>query len=326
VTVSPADQLVARRHAALRTVLAPLMPLLDDPAVNDIMLNEDGSVWEDRFGVPRHRRTGISLTPDAALAILRIVATEMDQEFSARVPSLAGLLPIWGLRVQAAAPPVTKAPVFSMRKPATRVFTLDDYVAARILSEMEAQALADLVRARRAILVSGGPGAGKSTLINALLHELSKLGERVFIAEDVPELQCAAANKIQLFVKPPAYTWHHAMLDARRFNPQRIIVGEVREGHAALELLQIWNSGQPGMATIHANSTRSALDQLAQYCQQAVVTPPRALIADVVNVSVHMRRDPTRPGGRALSGIDQVVGYNEKDGWQLERLLPPQPR
>jgi len=316
----PTSELTTRRHEVLRLALAPLVPYLDDPDVNDLMCNDDGALWVDRHGSPSHVRTGVVLPPDRTLAILRIVATEMDVEFSAKVPSLSGLLPIWGLRVQAAMPPVVKSPVFSFRKPPRRIFTLKDYVAAEILLPAEAEALAAAVRARKSILVSGGPGAGKSTLINALLDELAKLNERVFIAEDVNELQCAAPNKIQLLVKAPTYTWHHAMLDARRFNPQRFILGEVRDGASALELLQIWNSGQPGMATIHGNSTRSALHQVAQYTQQVVLSPPRELIAAVVNVVVHIRTDLSRRGGRSLSGLDQVVGYDERDGWQLEPL------
>src|SRR6185312_10089640 len=242
----------SRRHAALRTAITPLVPFLDDDAVVEIMLNADGRVWIERAGVGMSASSAV-LGPDDALRMLRVVATEMNVELSDRSPSLAGKLPIWGARVQGAIPPIVEAPVFSLRKPARLAFALDHYVERMILSASEADALRRAVRERANILVGGGTGSGKTTFANALLREVASTGDRTYIVEDNPELQCAAPNRLQVLVQPPVYTWNRAILDAMRFRPDRIIVGEVRDG-AALEMLKAWNTGHPGgIGTIHAN-------------------------------------------------------------------------
>jgi len=310
---------ITRQRSLLRTAARSLTPYLDDDAVNEIMLNPDGRLWIDvaRRGM---LDTGAKLSADDATRILQLVATEMGTELSRENPSIAGKLPIWGLRVQGTIPPVVDAPSFALRKPARFVYTLDEYVKQDILTASQAATLKRAVRDRVSILVGGSPGSGKTTLINALLAELARLNERVYIVEDNLELQCAAQNKVQVLVQPPVYTWQRAMVDARRYNPERVIVGEVRDG-AALEMIKIFNSGQPGMGTIHANDTASMLDQVVQYCQEVVMVPPRPLIADVVRCCVHITRDRDHPGGRRITGIDRVVGVSTDGRWSLEPML-----
>jgi type IV secretion system protein VirB11 len=263
--------------------------------------------------------------PDEALRMLRVVATEMNTELSERSPSLAGKLPIWGARLQAAIPPVVEAPIFALRKPAKVVFTLDQYVERMILTLDEAETLRAAVRQRANILVGGGTGSGKTTFANALLDEVAKTSDRVYLVEDNPELQCNAANKVQVLLQPPVYTWNRAIVDAMRFRPDRIIVGEIRDG-SALEMLKAWNTGHPGgIATVHANDTRSMLDRVCQLIEEVVPRAPRVLVAQTINLCVHLRRDASHPAGRSLTGMDRVVGVTGDAKWQLEpvgRLRP----
>ena len=316
---APATETQTRRHASLRTAVAPILGYLDDETVVEIMLNADGRVWIERAGIGMFEAKA-RMSPEDALRMLRLVATEMNTELSDRNPSLAGKLPIWGARVQASIPPVVEAPVFALRKPSRLVFGLDDYVARGILTVVEADALRAAVRDRLNILVGGGTGSGKTTFANALLREVAGTSERIYLVEDNPELQCAAPNKVQVLVQPPVYTWNRAIIDAMRFRPDRIIVGEIRDG-SALEMLKAWNTGHPGgIATVHANDTRAMLDRVCQLIEEVVPVAPRTLVAQTINVCVHLRRDPAHPAGRSLTGLDEVIGLGEGGRWDLASI------
>jgi len=316
---SRTNETQTRRHASLKTAVAPIMSYLTDETVVEIMLNADGRIWVERAGVGLVA-TDQTMSPGDALRMLRLVATEMNVELSDHNPSLAGKLPIWGARVQASIPPIVEAPIFALRKPAKLVFGLDQYVERFILTADEAQALRVAVQGRRNILVGGGTGSGKTTFANALLREVAGTSDRVYLVEDNPELQCAAPNKVQVLVQPPTYTWNRAIMDAMRFRPDRIIVGEIRDG-SALEMLKAWNTGHPGgIATVHANDTAAMLDRVCQLIEEVVPAAPRALVAQTINVCVHIRRDPLHPAGRSLTGIDEVLGVGDDGRWRLVPL------
>jgi type IV secretion system protein VirB11 len=311
-----------RRDAVLRTTLGPLVTFLEDDSVIEILLNSDGGVWIERVGVGMSRSSA-TISPDEALRMLRMVATEMNVELSDRNPSLAGKLPIWGARVQAAIPPVVEAPVFALRKPAKVIFDLQYYVDRLILTADEAQALRGAVQTRQNILIGGGTGSGKTTFANALLQEIAATQDRVYLVEDNPELQCPAQNKVQILVQPPAYGWNRAIVDAMRFRPDRIIVGEVRDG-SALDMLKAWNTGHPGgISTLHANDTTAMLDRLCQLIEEVVPAAPRSLVAQTIDVCVHIQRDPSHPAGRSLTGIQRVIGVATDGRWLLEPLVHP---
>jgi len=262
--------------------------------------------------------TSATMTATAALRMLELVANAMNVELSADHPSLPAILPGWGARLQAFIPPISSAPIVTIRKPPKHVFSLADYVASGILSGRQAEVLRAAVQSRANILVGGSTGAGKTTLVNAILDEISRAtSDRVYIVEDIPELQCRAKNKVQLFVQPH-YSWRRAIVDAMRSRPDRIIVGEVREGDAALDLVKAWNTGHPGgLGTLHANDTGAMLNRLCQLIEE-VAHVSRDMIANTINLCVHIQRDPTRPGGRSLSGLDSVRGLNPDGSWALE--------
>jgi type IV secretion system protein VirB11 len=310
----------ARRAAALASALRPIMAFLEDKEVVEIMLNADGVVWIDRLGKGMSE-TRARMTPSEAERMLRLVATEMLVELNALAPSLAAKLPApYSARLQASIPPIVEAPTFTLRKPASIVFSLDDYVAKGILQPRHRDALVAAVRDHQNILIGGGTGSGKTTLANALLQVVAQSDDRVLIIEDTPELQCTAKNKVQVLVQPKIHSWRDAVMAAMRYRPDRILVGEVRDG-SALELLKAWNTGHPGgLATVHANDTRAMLDRMCQLIEEVVHPAPRALVAQTVNLCVHIRRDRQHPSGRSISGIDRVLGVDAGGDWKLEPL------
>jgi len=308
-----------RRASALESALGPVMPFLTDDRVVEILLNADGAIWVEKAGEGLVR-TAVRMFKGDSERMLRLVAAEMLVEIHAQKPSLSAKLPPpWAGRLQAAIPPIVDAPVFALRKPARGVISLDAYVERRIVSAAQRDALVAAVLAHDNILIGGGTGSGKTTFANALVGVMAE-GDRLHIIEDTPEIQCAAPNRLQVLVQPGVHSWRDAIMAAMRFRPDRIVVGEVRDG-SALELLKAWNTGHPGgVATIHANDTRAMLDRVCQLIEEVVHPAPRALVAQTIQVCAHIRRDPSHPAGRRLSGLDRVVGLCPDGSWNLERI------
>jgi type IV secretion system protein TrbB len=315
------NESVARQLSALRLTMKAIVPFLDDDTVIEIALNADGAIWVERMGAEMSC-TDARMTREEASVMLRLVANAIGTEITDAKPSLAALIPGWNTRLQAMIPPVVDAPIFTVRKPPKKIFTLDDYVACGILSSRQADELRRAVGNRSNILVGGSTGSGKTTFTNAVLHEIAEqTTDRLYIVEDMRELQCAARNKLQVFVQEPIYGWQRAILDALRSRPDRIVVGEIRGGAAALELTKAWNTGHPGgIATVHANDTRGMLDRICQLLEEVIPTAPRPFLAHVINVCVHLTKDPSLPGGRRVSGLDRVLGLKTDGSWRLEPL------
>ncbi len=248
----------------LRTALGPMIAAhLEDPGIVEIMLNPDGRLWIDRLSGGLED-TGSRIAPADAERIVRLVAHHVGVEVHAGMPRVSAELPESGERFEGLVPPVVAAPCFAIRRPATAVFSLDDYVQAGIMSWAEANLLRRAVQDRKNILVAGGTSTGKTTLVNALLAEVAKTDDRVVLIEDTRELQCAAPNLVALRTKDGAATLSDLVRSALRLRPDRIPIGEVR-GAEALDLLQAWGTGHPGgVGTLHAGSTLGALRRLEQ--------------------------------------------------------------
>jgi type IV secretion system protein VirB11 len=170
------------------------------------------------------------------------------------------------------------------------------------------------VRERRNIVVAGGTSSGKTTLVNALLAEVASLGERVLILEDTRELRCAAEDVVALRTKPGVASLADLVRSTLRLRPDRIIVGEVR-GAEALDMLKAWNTGHPGgLTTVHANSAEAALTRLEQLIQEAVVTVPRPLIAEAIDLIVFIKG---RGGERRVDSILELIGLDENGSYLL---------
>jgi P-type conjugative transfer ATPase TrbB len=259
----------------LRTALGPLIAAyLEEPSIVEVMLNPDGRLWIDRLSGGLED-TGCRVTPADAERIVRLVAHHVGAEVHAGSPRVSAELPESGERFEGLVPPVVAAPCFAIRRPAVAVFTLGDYVEAGIMSGGQADLLRIAVAARKNILVAGGTSTGKTTLVNALLAEVAKTGDRVVLIEDTRELQCAAPNLVSLRTKEGAASLSDLVRSSLRLRPDRIPIGEVR-GAEALDLLKAWGTGHPGGV--------GALRRLEQLIQEAVVTVPRALIAETIDV------------------------------------------
>jgi len=279
----------------LRTALGPAIAAwLEDPGVVEVMLNPDGRLWVDRL-TEGLIDTSERLTPADGERVVRLVAHHVGAEVHSAAPRVSAELPETGERFEGLLPPVVAAPAFAIRKPAVAVFTLDDYVAADIMSADEAGVLRHAVEKRRNVLVAGGTSTGKTTLVNALLAEVAKTTDRVVMIEDTRELQCKSPNLVALRTKDEVASLSDLVRSSLRLRPDRIPIGEVR-GAEALDLLKAWGTGHPGgIGTIHAGSALGALRRLEQLIQEAVVTVPRALIVETIDlIAVLAGRGPER--------------------------------
>lgn len=228
-------------------------------------------------------------------------------------------MPESGERFEGLLPPVVTSPTFAIRKPAVAVFTLDDYVAAGIMADAQAAALREAVASRANILVAGGTSTGKTTLTNALLAEVAKTQDRVVIIEDTRELQCAAPNLVAMRTKDGVATLSDLVRSSLRLRPDRIPIGEVR-GAEALDLLKAWGTGHPGgVGTIHAGSAIGALRRLEQLIQEAVVTVPRAMIAETIDLVAVLSG---RGSARRLAELARVEGLGADGDYRLAPAFP----
>jgi type IV secretion system protein VirB11 len=298
--------------------LGPLViDALNDPKTVEIMLNADGKLWQERLGeqmicighLPLHRGE----------AIIKTIAGYHGKEITRHKPILECEFPLDGSRFAGQLPPIVPAPTFAIRKKAIAIFTLDQYVAADIMSEAKSVTIKKAIKDHKNILVTGGTGSGKTTLVNAIINEmvLNFPAERIFIIEDTGEIQCSAENFVQ----------YHSTLEVSmtmllkttlRMRPDRILVGEVR-GPEALDLLMAWNTGhEGGAATLHANNAKAGLDRLAMLISMHPDSPRpiEPLIGDAVHVVVHIARTNE---GRQVQEIIEVKGY--KDGQYIINSL-----
>jgi P-type conjugative transfer ATPase TrbB len=313
-----------RRRAMLRTAMGQhIAEALADPTVIEVMVNPDGALRLDRLGEGRSD-TGIRLAKTDIERIIRLVASHMRVEVHTGNPVVSAELPprdegVAGERFEGILPPVALGPCFTIRKPASRVYTLSDYVADRILLPEQARILSQAIVDRRNLLIAGGTSSGKTTLANALLAEMADLDERVILLEDTRELQCAAPDCVALRTKPGVVSLADLVRSTLRFRPDRIIVGEVRGGEA-LDMLKAWNTGHPGgIATVHANSGRAALYRLEQLIQEAVVTVPRRLIVEAIDMVVFIQGRGT---ARRIETISEVNGLDANGDYAVTDLIP----
>jgi type IV secretion system protein TrbB len=312
---------VRLRHAeSLYHALGPLISdALARPDVVEVMANPDGTLWVDRAGVGREKLGKIE--PAAAETTIRLLASHMGQTVTPDRPSVAGVLPRSGERFQGLLPPLAERPVFAIRKRATVIFTLDDYVAKGILSAAGVDVIRQAVIDKKNILVAGGTGSGKTTLVNAVLAEPAFRNDRIVIIEDTKELQCPAEDKVELLTKntEPRVTMTDLLRMTLRLRPDRIIIGEVR-GPEALAMLKAWNTGHPGgVATTHANSAADALRRIEDLVGEASQTIPKRSIASAINLVVFIQRISGSPG-RQVTAVSAVTGFGATD-YQLNALV-----
>jgi len=287
---------------------------LHDPEVIEIMLNTDGTLWLDRLGKGMVKCGTMSAVQ--AISIIDVVAGMLETVVTPDSPILECELPLDGSRFEAIIPPIVQNPGFAIRKKALLIFTLQNYVEQGIMTVAQKQAIEDAIINRQNILICGGTGTGKTTLANAVLEAVARLtsDHRIVIIEDTRELQVDAEN---IFFMRTSDTVNMTQLlrATMRLRPDRIVVGEVRDG-SALALLKAWNTGHPGgVGTVHANNSAAALVRIGQLIQEAGVPPAPDLIAEAVNVVVSIVR---KGQGRVIEEVVRVEGYGPQSGFEVQ--------
>jgi pilus assembly protein CpaF len=312
--LDPATRSVlAARIVRLATGLGPLEPLLSDPSVDEVMVNGPAEVFVERRG--RIERADVSFASEAELmhAIERVLAP-LGRRVDEASPMCDARLPD-GSRVNVVVPPLAvDGPCMTVRRFRPHGFSLEDLVANGTLPGDVASFLADCVRARASVLISGGTGSGKTTTMNALSGAIPE-HERVVTIEDAAELALRQEHVIRLEARPPnvegrgEVTIRALVRNALRMRPDRIVVGEVR-GAEALDMLSALTTGHEGsLTTVHATSAAEALRRIETLALMADVGLPHDAIRDqvgaAIEVVVHQRRMPD--GSRAVACVAEVV-------------------
>ena len=308
-----------RKVTALRQAMGPVIAAaLADKRVVEVMVNPDGKIWVDKIGEGRSF-TGERLEPDAADRILRLLAdhagevvttgSAADQRHPAGRPASASRAPSCR---SSQAPPSPSASGRRWCSP-WRITSARGSCRRRWPGRCGKRP-----ETRQNLLIAGGTGSGKTTLANAILALPAFARDRVVLIEDTAELQCSAEDRLEMLTKrtEPPVTMTDLVRDTLRLRPDRIIIGEVRDG-SALDLLKAWNTGHPGgLATIHANSAVEALSRLEDLIGEVTQRVPYRAIAQAFNLVVFIERTPD---GRRVRSVTRVLG-REGDGYRLETV------
>ena len=287
----------------LETACGPrIMSYFNDPSIIEIMLNPNGELFIERLAEGK-TRTGIIVPLSQSENIIKLVASYKNQVIHAKSPMIATDIPFLGARFQGWIPPIVTQPTFSIRKRATQIFNLDHYVSKQIVSPQQAAFLKDAVTHHKNIIIAGGTSSGKTTFANALLDVLNGTEERILVLEDLPELQILAEDIVTLNTSENI-SMRDLVKGSLRMRPDRIIVGEVRDG-AALELLKAWNTGHPGgICTLHANSVESTPYRLEDLIREVSVSIPHYLITEAIDIVVFIER--LKDGSRRVGSIGSL--------------------
>lgn len=286
---------------------------LKNPNIIEIMLNSDGTLWIEELGKPI-KKIG-EMEESKAKALLGTIASYLQTTITAQNPILECEFPIDGSRFEGLLPPIVNKPTFTIRKKASKVFTLEDYLNEEILTKKDYGFIKQSIynpdspkQAKKNILIVGGTGSGKTTLANAIIDGIVKQTpeDRVIIIEDTAEIQCSAKNNVILRTSNEV-NMLMLLRATMRLRPDRILVGEVR-GAEALDLLKSWNTGHSGgVATVHANSARAGLIRLEQLIAEATQAPMQTLISEAINLIIFIEKTTK---GRKIKEVIEVQGYD----------------
>ncbi len=308
------------------TGLGPIEPLLKDPSINDILINTHDSVYIERYGVLEKVST-VFKDEDHLLRIVNKIVSSVGRRVDESQPLVDARLAD-GSRVNVAVRPVSiDGPLVSIRKFSKQAFSLDHLIELGSLNAGVAELCSAAVRCRLSILVSGGTGSGKTTMLNALSQHISNK-ERLITIEDAAELQLQQPHVGRLETRPPnlegggEIRQRELVKNALRMRPDRIIIGEVR-GEEAFDMLQAMNTGHEGsMTTVHANSSRDSLTRLEQMVgmagfpmsQQSI----RAQMASAIRLIIQLQR--LSDGRRRVTQVTEITGM-EGDIIQTQDII-----
>lgn len=321
----------ADRGQAFRQILdeivghGPIEPLLREADVTEIMVNAWDRIYVERFG--RIQSVEAAFLDEAHLRrVIDKIVSRVGRRIDEASPMVDARLPD-GSRINAVIPPVSlDGAALTIRKFAANPYKIDDLVAFGTLSQPVATMLSACIQGRLDVLISGGTGTGKTTLLN-VLSQMLPANERIITIEDAAELRLAQEHVVRMEYRPPniegrgEVTIRDLVRNALRMRPDRIVIGEVRDG-AALDMLQAMNTGHDGsLTTIHANSPRDSLSRLeTMVLMSGMDLPVRAIreqVASAIDVIVHLTR--LRDGTRRVTQITEVIGM-EGDVVKLQDL------
>ncbi len=316
----PEREALVERLLASTMGLGPLEPLLEDPEVDEIMVNGPRSVLVERGG--RIEATSVTFdSEEALLHVIERILSPLGRRVDEAVPLADARLPD-GSRVNCVIPPLSlDGPLLTIRRFRRRGFTPAELVGNATLCDEALDFLRESVSSRRNIVVSGGTGSGKTTLMNVLSSFIGA-DERVITIEDAAELRLQQPHVLRLESRPPnlegggEVTIRQLVRNALRMRPDRIVIGEVR-GAEALDMLQALNSGHDGsMTTVHANSAADALRRIETLALMADVALPHVAVrqqaASAIDNVVHLER--RRDGARVVVEIVDVVRFASEVG------------
>jgi pilus assembly protein CpaF len=294
--------------------LRPIEHLIRDDSISEIMVNGSARVFIERAGVLQEV-PDLTLSEKSLMVAVKNIARRLGDDISEQKPILDSRLPD-GSRVAAVIPPCSIHGVtLTIRKFNSRHFTVEDLLASGSLDSAIAERLKTYVEKRQNILISGGTGCGKTTLLNALGKLISD-DDRILLIEDTSEIQLEKPNLVrfearQAQVGLPAITIRDLLKASLRHRPDRIILGEIR-GREAFDLLQLLNTGHSGtLSTVHASSAQQAISRFTScVLQSGVELPYRAIknnIGDSLNVILQLER---RPGRRFISEVVEIARYD----------------
>jgi pilus assembly protein CpaF len=301
-----------RSLASFLDALAPLRPVFDDPSINEIMINGPHDIFIRQSGPDTKLEVPLS---DAQIrTAIQLLASMADKVVDKSSLVLSARLP--GFRVEAALPPVAvKGPSMCIRRHATKILKLEDYIASGTISKAQAEVIRSTVAQRKNFLIAGGTYSGKTTLMNCILS-LIQPEHRLFVIEQVQELKIASPNHVLIECDPEqGVTARRAVMMGMRYSPDRIILGELR-GQEAFDWMDASNTGHPGSgATIHADGAADALGRLESLVMMANTGIPfevvQARIASTVDVIFFIQQ---KNGVRRMSQICQLTGFNRATG------------
>ena len=271
---------------ALAYHMSSILPIFDDRRVTDIERNQNGKVFVHYVDGSCEEKDDLSIDDRSIIAVGTLLAARSRNNLDEGNPSIDAIFP-GAIHFRVHINISNERPFFVLRRPSSMVFPLSHYVKTGSCTEAQAIILADLIKTRKNIIISGETGSGKTTIANTLISMMPK-DDRVFIVEDTGELSTGGLENFVSITTSASYTARMAIKDALRCRPDRIVVGEVRDG-AALDLLEAWNTGHPGgIATIHANSPSAVKMRLGSLVRQASLTSQEDLIDEAVDAVVQL--------------------------------------
>ena len=311
-----------RIHTLANSMGPKILEYMSDSNIAELALNTDCKLWIDTF-TDGWVDTGLVIWPSTAkriiLGVAAMAATTIDMDNKPFLEAELKPCSLWPkCRFQAELPDIVDNPSFNIRKHGKNIFSLDDYVRQGTMSQRQKDIIVEAIHRHANIIAAGGTSSGKTTLLNAILKEMSATGDRLVIIEDTPELQCTAPNHVNLKTQKPFIDMNELLRMSLRISPRRIVVGEVR-GKEALTMLKAWNTGHDGgCATLHSDSALESLYRLEQMVSEISITPQQRTISQAVDIVIYIKKEGVK---RVIKEIVKVNGYDHvNQEYKIEQI------